>query len=211
MSQTNEDVVLAPARPEDGADVARLWSTTFEDKFGFVLGERMEDFLAEWLPMSPGVYHDTVVARVDGQAVGFIQADGHAPPDATLVGPLWRLLRREFGIAGGLKRILQFWYATLENRVPPHVLHIFMVGVAPEWRGRGIAWRLLEYAEESACAGGKSHLRLGVVYGNDGAIRLYERFGFALGPLIKLRLGRWALGHAQYYEMIKPIARRTEV
>ncbi len=210
MANAQFELEMAPALPEDSVDVARLWGTSFDDKFGFVLGDRMEDFLTTWLAESPGVYHDTTLARVDGRVVGYIQADGNEPPEMALVKPLWRCLRKEFGVPGAVKRLFQFWYATLENHNPPHVLHIFMVGVEPDWRGRGVAWRLLEHAEEHARACGRTHLRLGVVYGNDGAKRLYERFGFETGPLVTMRLGNWALGHSQYYEMVKEIAPESE-
>lgn len=50
--------------------------------------------------------------------------------------------------------------------------------VLPEARGRGVGAGLLERAREEARAAGATHLGLGAVAANEGAIRFYRRHGF---------------------------------
>jgi ribosomal protein S18 acetylase RimI-like enzyme len=59
-------------------------------------------------------------------------------------------------------------------------LNVHDLAVRPEHRGRGIGRLLLEEIERRAHARGSSKLTLEVHATNEGAIRLYRRFGF--GP-----------------------------
>ena len=52
------------------------------------------------------------------------------------------------------------------------------LGVLPAHRGRGIGSTLLTALERELAAGGVHDLVLGVLPGNDAAIRLYERHGY---------------------------------
>lgn len=58
--------------------------------------------------------------------------------------------------------------------------HVFIssVSVLPEWRGTGVASRLLERCMSRAEAFGAGLVELEVGRSNTPAIRLYERFGF---------------------------------
>lgn len=58
-------------------------------------------------------------------------------------------------------------------------VNLFQVWVAPEARGRGVAAALLDEALGWARARGTRVVHLGVNSANAGAIRLYERAGFA--------------------------------
>ncbi len=59
-------------------------------------------------------------------------------------------------------------------------LNVHDLAVLPEQRGRGVGRLLLEEIERRARARGSSKLTLEVHATNEGAIRLYQRFGF--GP-----------------------------
>lgn len=50
--------------------------------------------------------------------------------------------------------------------------------VLERFRGRGVGTALLAAAERLAIEAGATNLRLSVVFDNDGARRLYKRFGF---------------------------------
>jgi ribosomal protein S18 acetylase RimI-like enzyme len=52
------------------------------------------------------------------------------------------------------------------------------VGVLPEFRNRGIGTALMDRLEAELRADGVQDLMLGVLAGNDAAIRLYERRGY---------------------------------
>lgn len=58
-------------------------------------------------------------------------------------------------------------------------VNLFQVWVAPEARGRGVAAALLDEALGWARSRGTRVVHLGVNSANAGAIRLYERAGFA--------------------------------
>jgi [ribosomal protein S18]-alanine N-acetyltransferase len=58
------------------------------------------------------------------------------------------------------------------------VWHIMNVAVEPEVQRQGVASALLERLLEQVDADGRAQLTLEVRPTNDGAIRLYERFGF---------------------------------
>jgi ribosomal protein S18 acetylase RimI-like enzyme len=66
------------------------------------------------------------------------------------------------------------------------VAWIATIGVLPEYRGRGIGAALLQACEDQVPV---SRIRLCVRPSNDGAIRLYERFGYT-------KVGEWT----KYYE-----------
>jgi ribosomal protein S18 acetylase RimI-like enzyme len=51
--------------------------------------------------------------------------------------------------------------------------------VAAEWRGRGVAQRLLAAAEDHLARHGVARLRIGVLAANISAQRAYARYGFA--------------------------------
>ena len=59
-------------------------------------------------------------------------------------------------------------------------LNVHDLAVQPEYRGRGVGRLLLEEIERRARARGSSKLTLEVHSTNEGAMRLYRRFGF--GP-----------------------------
>lgn len=57
-------------------------------------------------------------------------------------------------------------------------LYVSRLSVAPEWRGRGIAVRLLAAAEEAAQVKGLPRLHLGTRLALEGNRRLFARLGF---------------------------------
>ncbi|MBY6162533.1 GNAT family N-acetyltransferase [Mameliella alba] len=66
----------------------------------------------------------------------------------------------------------------LENMVPG-AWCLNVIATLPERRGQGHAARLMALAEDIARAGGHGQLALVVAEANAGAIRLYQRCGFA--------------------------------
>lgn len=58
---------------------------------------------------------------------------------------------------------------------------IYSLATADEWRGRGLAGRLLDLAEHRARLRGCDRLALEVREDNTAALGLYERKGFAVG------------------------------
>lgn len=58
--------------------------------------------------------------------------------------------------------------------------YIVTLDVAPEFRRRGLASRLMSAVERTALAEGAGGVTLHVFTGNEGAIRFYEREGYVL-------------------------------
>ena len=59
------------------------------------------------------------------------------------------------------------------------LVNVHDVAVLASHRGQGVAERMLALAEEVACERGACKLTLEVLSGNAGAVRLYQRVGFA--------------------------------
>ncbi|OGB30741.1 MAG: GNAT family N-acetyltransferase [Burkholderiales bacterium RIFCSPLOWO2_12_FULL_61_40] len=74
------------------------------------------------------------------------------------------------------------------------LVNVHDVAVLGSYRGQGIAERMLALVEEMARERGACKLTLEVLQGNAGAIRLYERVGFANYQLDP------AMGHAQFLQ-----------
>ena len=77
------------------------------------------------------------------------------------------------GEAGG--GLAGFCIAHLEGKWA----YVVTLDVAPEWRRRGLAARLMAEIEEQARAAGAGGIGLHVYNGNGGAIRFYEQIGYS--------------------------------
>ena len=64
-------------------------------------------------------------------------------------------------------------------------LHINTLAVHPDWRRRGLASQLLTHVLDDAVRLGADKATLEVRESNEGARRLYERFGFEVGGVRK--------------------------
>lgn len=80
------------------------------------------------------------------------------------------------------------WMAMLEQKVigfviaslKPESIHVHRIAVHPTFRGQGIGVQLLRRVAECGLARNQSFLTLVVSENNRGAIRFYERLGFAM-------------------------------
>jgi ribosomal protein S18 acetylase RimI-like enzyme len=70
------------------------------------------------------------------------------------------------------------WYAEL-----------YSLSVAPEWRGRGIGTRLLDFVDAELASRGIRDLIVSVMLGNSDAQRLYERRGLRPAEIVLYRFG----------------------
>ncbi len=82
---------------------------------------------------------------------------------------LTRLARGDAGLQG----------VVVVTSVSPSTAHVAQLAVHPEWRGRGLASRLVREAAARAAAAGKTELTLLVGEQNEPARRLYASMGFA--------------------------------
>lgn len=118
----------------------------------------------------------------------------------------WALLRAR-GPAG-----LAGWAAArLLNRPErPEVLLMDGIAVDAASRGRGIGTELLRAVRDLAARSGRPWLRLDVLDGNPGALRLYLRLGFAPVRVLRLgALGRRLLGCSAVTTLVQPATPNT--
>ena len=95
---------------------------------------------------------------------GLVDQAGCGVFDTTLT----RVVRGDAGLRG----------AVLVTTVSPTTAHIAQIAVHPDWRGRGLASRLLCEAADRSAAAGKTELTLLVGEQNEPARRLYAALGF---------------------------------
>ncbi|ASJ10483.1 ribosomal-protein-alanine N-acetyltransferase RimI [Thermococcus sp. P6] len=77
--------------------------------------------------------------------------------------------------------------------------HIMSIAVDPAYRGNGVGSALLEEAIERLIKKGARYIGLEVRVSNEGAIKLYERFGFRK---IKRIVGYYLDGEDAYYMLL---------
>lgn len=211
-----QEISIRPAVPADVPALARLWLEAFPRKFAHLMGNRAFPVIREWLDVVPEIWEGTWIAQASSEVVGYIQLQSYASRNG--LGALWHIARqrlglarrlfgasrRHLGILGGatcLARLAMTEIRPIQN----DELYIEMLGVSAAWRGQSIGSRLLALAEAEARTRGLRRLRLGVVSENEGAIRLYQRFGYAPSPEHRSHIVRWAIGSPAYYWMTKEL------
>ena len=131
------------------------------------------------MPGSPKGWQQTVVAELDGEVVGVIQAGN--PPAPFRITP--RLLREAVRVYGALDVFKLFRVARADRRVqtarPGGEYHVSELHVDPRYRNRGIGAALMRYAEDEARRNGYRLMSLQTLTTNP-ARRLYERLGFCV-------------------------------
>ena len=91
---------------------------------------------------------------------------------------------------------------TFVDRLALDEWYIQMVAVSPDARGRGIGSILLDEAQRRAHETGCVRLALDVDVQNTGAIRLYERLGYAITASSRRAT---LLDGAQVHRMVRPL------
>jgi ribosomal protein S18 acetylase RimI-like enzyme len=66
---------------------------------------------------------------------------------------------------------------------------LYSLSVSPEWRGRGIGTRLLDFVDAELASRGIHDLIVSVMLGNSDAQRLYERRGLRPAEIVLYRFG----------------------
>jgi ribosomal protein S18 acetylase RimI-like enzyme len=148
----------------------------------------------------------TTVAEIAGKVVGYIVLETPDAPQADDGRWLWHALQLHNGFFGALRGLLLMVLIDNNHRVGNDEIYIEMLGVAPAWRGRGIARYLINHARVVAQTRHLKRLTLDVATDNIPALELYKKLGFAIKSKQHSRLLRWITGHPGYCEMVKEIA-----
>ncbi len=129
------------------------------------------------LPRSSLGWQRTVIAELDGEAAGVLQAGGESISAG--ITPAYALLAlRIFGLPGALKLLAPMRARSrLGMQHPAGSYQVHELHVDTNRRNRGIGGYLLRYAEEDAWFRGHRVMSLTTTTSNP-ARRLYERHGF---------------------------------
>ena len=197
-------VTVETVTAEDVHAVGTILAQAFPDKFDRILGEAGAAVLTEVFQRSPRSLQGALLAQVDGEAAGLIQLG----VETQFLGSARAFLAAatpRFGRLGAWKRLLQVGVLEVPEGVSRRELYIRSLAVRPGFQGHGLGTRLLGEAAVEARARRKTALSLLVLAHNEGAIRVYERFGFHLGRRQRSRALKWAVGRGGYHKMVKPL------
>lgn len=201
----NKMITLRQATSADTESLARLWVTTFPDKFGPTLGGKAERIIYDWLRLSERHLETTTVAEINGTVAGYIILETPSSPTPDNGRWLWHAIQLHNGIFGALRSFILMILIN-DNRKPNNdEVYIEMLGVTPAWRGEGVAAKLLSYAESIAGEEDVTKLTLTVVSGNEAAITLYKKCGFETTQKKQSRILKWITGYSGYYQMVKQL------
>jgi len=196
---------LRPATVEDVYRLGEVLVEGFSSKFDTIFGRRADRaprILAQmsrlWLERGLCVLF---VAEVGGRVVGVIELSERHERLSDLWGQL-QIMLREGGPLYTLRATVGL--ALLHEEPLEDTSYVINVAVDAGFRSQGIGWRLLECAEEYACARGKTSLSLHVAATNRAQC-LYERFGFRLEKRSEEWLTEWLFGIRTWLYMVKPL------
>ncbi len=101
--------------------------------------------------------------------------------------------------------LVLFNLVLLEDYTEPDEFVVDSLAVARSSRGMSVGTALMQKAEQKAVSMGKRTTSLGVIGGNEGAARLYERLGYKTTRTSRGFLVRLATGSPEVRRMEKPL------
>ena len=189
------NVTMRPAGSDIASDAqafAEFAEMASDGLFTRLMGGRAETILAKMFahPANDNSYQYTRFIMVGDQFAGMINAFTGAQKKANRRQVGWLYLRyctwrmpRLFAVGMKFRRILEFM-----DRVSDDAYYIQMVGVYPQFRGRGLSRLILADAEQAAHQAGCVSLALDVDIHNEIAIAAYTSYGFhisASSPVVQ--------------------------
>lgn len=178
MASRAEALTIRRATPADSERIVEIVGEPNPESLGLVDDEGLARRLGQgWLRRYGDAWRHTVVAELDGEVVGVIQAGLDLPEFSMSVSVALMALR----VLGPVRilRLLPRFLA--RNRVmtgrPEGAYYIAELDVDPRYRNRGIGGELLRHAEAQARAEGATRMALSTHTSNP-ARRLYERHGY---------------------------------
>lgn len=164
---------IREGRPEDSAAVGEIFALTFPDKFGPPLGgsvAHQAEIIAELPPGGPWW-----VAEMGGRVAGVVTL--HLGDQDGAEVSAWRILRRHCSVWRSLWALVMLQMITTTT-ADEHTAYVDMLGVHPDFQGKGIGEALLRHAVEAARQYGKDEVALHCLKKNERAHRVYVRVGF---------------------------------
>ena len=186
---------MRAAAPGDLPALDRILRDAFGPKLSFFLGEdpaRGARLLADLFSggaLRPGSVRVAAATTAAGEPLGLclLRLPDATRPSARIIAATFVRARQEFGFWRGLRAFagLSLFHEQQNRRHDTAV--VSLLAVAPPARGRGVGGALLRAAEtEARRHGGIGRLVLDVIAGNP-ARRLYERHGFRVTKMHRVR------------------------
>lgn len=205
---------LTVRRPilRESEEAAALIYSTGREIFNYAFyaeEDRTLRFLQEVFPEPRHPFSCTYawVGELEGRIAGiihFVDAEEKKSAEKAMVA----MLNAHLSLGLLLRRIPRFIRMTaIEPNIGPDEIYINHVATDPEFQRRGVAAALLAHCERQALDRGKRLLSLDVEVGNQGARRVYDRFGFRETHLVRSRALRRAFGFQGFHHMEKEILR----
>lgn len=161
---------------EQKYQVARLYFEAFGSKFIHMLNIPNNAAMAESLFVDTLNFDRGHYAVQDSKVLGAVAL---LTKKESFDHMSFAALRKHFPLFGAAWRAFSYWGFELIHTKPKNdEVLIDALFVSNETRGMGIGTLLLQHAEDYALSIGRTKLLLGVINTNEGAKRLYERFGF---------------------------------
>jgi ribosomal protein S18 acetylase RimI-like enzyme len=174
-------ILIRSARSEDLPGLCQVMGHAFSAKMHILFGRdpHKTELMLHTIysgPIERG-YDGIIVAEQEGEIIGglVIEPMPWLPVDSNRV---------ELSVLTHLSRWRQFWnwvgFAIFTHGPDVGDAYLSDVCVAESHRGRGVAQKMVGYAEEWAQARGRRALTLWVAAGNKAAIRAYEKQGMRI-------------------------------
>ncbi len=180
------EVSIRPAGPHDAQALVPLIHSSGISEFDFVFVDRDEQTTADFLRFTlqhekggHGWGHHVVAVHGDQVVGAGVCYDGRQARGHT--GVALRKILGHYGLGRGLGVVRRGLQIERVVRPPRGDLHyIGHLGVARDWRGRGIGRQLVEFLLDEGRARNCPRAALDVSVENPRAQALYERMGFSV-------------------------------
>lgn len=203
-----EGLAIRPATASDLQRIAELiGGDPGQEAIGLIGNSRLAGKLDMAFVKASGTrgWERSVMADLDGETVGVIQAGGDLREFSIGLSDVWLALR-VLGPVRMFTRIPAFYArARIQPARPPGAYHIAEIDIDPEYRGRGIGGALLDWAEAQARKQGFKRISLTTTTSNP-ARRLYERHGFVIAETKTDPVYQRYTGIEGRYLMLKDLA-----
>jgi len=174
------EIVFRQGRPGDAEAMTRFILDAAEAMIPWLFGPRHAEIIQDMVRADHGtVSHvNCIVCEIDGRVAGGV-ACFPSEAEEDLNKDIVPILRQYMGFFG-LMRL--GWRGSRFHRAfrkPDSSFYIQAISVHPDFRGKGIAGKLIGEVAKQAASAGCDSIALEVRSNNESALRAYEKAGFA--------------------------------
>lgn len=172
-------LTIRKAAPGDSDKIAEAIFYAGGEFLPWLFGKKYKDIIAESVMHEQCSFSwvNSIVCEIDGNIAGVV-----------VCYPSEKEKEMDKGMSDILRKYFSFWtFFTFIRRArkaikyfqkPESSYYILAIAVFPEFRGQGVAGKLMSHVEETARHGNYSAISLEVESYNFSALRTYQKFGF---------------------------------